>query len=168
MSGGRRSPSALVVLLLKDNTSYFMYVEPVCQDASLRTYEDSLFLLLNIAQVISQRFLGDTFNPIPTFMTPLTTIIISRLILRMRRFAHNSACLPVCSQSSDAAATQGGQDLPESMYDSYLSTVAFCTSSPMLCEDIDQQRIEDMGEHGNEILEVLREQADEEIPRHIE
>ncbi|KAH9925821.1 uncharacterized protein B0H18DRAFT_1008555, partial [Fomitopsis serialis] len=81
------SRSALAILLLRDNTSYFV-----------------LFLLINVIQMITSFVLDNDFNPIPTFMFPLvhsdsrkcvdsqmsnsfTCIVISRLILNLRRLS---------------------------------------------------------------------------------
>ena len=63
------------------------------------------------------------------------------------------------SQSNGAPDTQGVQ---EPCYDSYLSTMVFRTSRPMLCDDPEQYQIENAAERSNEVVEVSREQASEE------
>ncbi|KAH9829886.1 uncharacterized protein C8Q71DRAFT_392900 [Rhodofomes roseus] len=102
-SGQGRNRSALVALLLRDSTSYFI-----------------LLLLLNISQVMAQLMLAD-FNPIPNLMLPIINIVISRLILSLRRLSFTMR-LPLYNGSATNVLTV---DMQESVRQSFLSTVFF-------------------------------------------
>ncbi|KZT70577.1 hypothetical protein DAEQUDRAFT_175152 [Daedalea quercina L-15889] len=103
-SGQRWTQSALVVLLLRDSTLYFI-----------------LFLLLNVAQIVTQLMLGNAFNPLPSFIYPFTTIVISRLLLNFRRLSYRRQ-MPMHSGSNIAPPTV---EEPGFFYRSFLSTIVF-------------------------------------------
>ncbi|KAH9925801.1 uncharacterized protein B0H18DRAFT_368332 [Fomitopsis serialis] len=101
----KRNRSALVVLLLRDSTSYFV-----------------LFLLINVAQIIAQVMLTEVFNPVPCFILPMACIMISRLILNLRRlsFAMRSPMHAQSDTTSPPIST-----IPGSFHPSLLSTIMF-------------------------------------------
>ncbi|KAH9925819.1 uncharacterized protein B0H18DRAFT_369732 [Fomitopsis serialis] len=103
-SGQRRNRSALAVLLLRDSTSYFI-----------------LFLLLNVAQVMGELMLGAAFDPVPNLMLPIVTIVISRLILSLRRLSFTMQLPMHVRNATDTSATE----IQESFHRSFLSTVVF-------------------------------------------
>ncbi|KAH9829887.1 uncharacterized protein C8Q71DRAFT_392962 [Rhodofomes roseus] len=104
LSGNRRNRSALARLLLRDSTAYFI-----------------LFLLLNIAQITSQLTLGYQFNPIPAFLSPMTCIVISRLILSLRRFSFTTRPL----MHDGSTTTVPTVDVQDPVHRQYLSTIMF-------------------------------------------
>ncbi|KAH9925805.1 uncharacterized protein B0H18DRAFT_1008433 [Fomitopsis serialis] len=105
-SGQGKSRSALAVLLLRDNSSYFV-----------------LFLLINIAQMALHIMLGNRFNPIATLISPITCIVISRLILNLRQlsFAMRS---PMHARRRDTTSPPIST-VPSSFHPSLLSTIVF-------------------------------------------
>jgi len=109
VSGQSRNGSAVATLLLRDGTSYFV-----------------LFLLINIAQIIAQVMLTESFNPIPSFMLPMTCIVVSRLILNLRRlsFAMRSPMHARSDTTSPSILT-----VPSSFHPSLLSTIMFGANS---------------------------------------
>ncbi|RDX46707.1 hypothetical protein OH76DRAFT_1420098 [Lentinus brumalis] len=76
---------SLMVLLLRDGTTYFL-----------------LLLVMNLAQiVVAAEVLGNNF--IAFFISPLTSILITRFLLNLRQLAHTSASAP---QFSDSEASR--------------------------------------------------------------
>ncbi|KZT70574.1 hypothetical protein DAEQUDRAFT_764460 [Daedalea quercina L-15889] len=97
---------SLGLLLLRDGTLYFV-----------------LLLLLNIAQIIAVLDFGQNFDPIPDFILPLTSVIIARFILNLRRFSQSTGD-PLESHSWTTGPEEG-RGHHRSLPRSYLSSIMF-------------------------------------------
>ncbi|KZT70575.1 hypothetical protein DAEQUDRAFT_725097 [Daedalea quercina L-15889] len=101
--------STLATVLLRDGTFYFV-----------------VLLMLNIGQVITDIDIGVFYNPMPYFTNPITSIIISRFLLAVRRLALESqGSLP--SYFSRSYETE--QCVVRSRQRSSLPTIAFNTGT---------------------------------------
>ncbi|KAH9829884.1 uncharacterized protein C8Q71DRAFT_393066 [Rhodofomes roseus] len=112
-----RPLSTLSVLLLRDSTSYFL-----------------VFLLFNVAQIIAQMRFSNGSNPIPSFMLPMTTIVISRLILSLRHLSSTMRTYRQCGTNTSAPTW----DAQASIHRSILSTIIFRPNSPPSRYNADQ------------------------------
>ncbi|KZT70579.1 hypothetical protein DAEQUDRAFT_725102, partial [Daedalea quercina L-15889] len=106
----RHGHSELIMTLLRDSES-----------TSVRC---RLFLLINVAQIISEMMLGDVFDPIPSFMLPMTSIVISRVILNLRQLSYSRRS-PAQSRSTTATQTMDTHISTEPINRSWLSTMLF-------------------------------------------
>ncbi|KZT70572.1 hypothetical protein DAEQUDRAFT_725088, partial [Daedalea quercina L-15889] len=96
-----RTYSALVILVLRDSTLYFL-----------------IFTLLNVIQLVIQIRFGTLFNPLPIFIEAVTCVMISRLILNLRRLVYGRRLL----MRSQMDVTIPTVDISQSFFP---STVAF-------------------------------------------
>ncbi|KAI0699463.1 hypothetical protein BC835DRAFT_1412646 [Cytidiella melzeri] len=81
--------SSLSTLMMRDSTLYFMQVIFTGgRNEDVRSLLRSVFLILNISQMIVEETTGKTF--VGPFITVITSILSSRFILNLRWTAHHN------------------------------------------------------------------------------